>query len=96
MIIVIILGFCDKIYNWVAEISSYVPGDNGMPVYYYDNAKMIMSQAENEEVVSLKVVEETLDETVAATSMTPEIEEMIEDAKGESKMSLRTLFRAVK
>ena len=26
-------GFCDKIYNWINEIASFVPGDNGMPVY---------------------------------------------------------------
>jgi predicted membrane chloride channel (bestrophin family) len=30
-------GFCDKIYNWCMEIVSFKPGDNGMPVYYYDN-----------------------------------------------------------
>ena len=30
-------GFCDKIYNWCQEIVSFKPGDNGMPVYYYDN-----------------------------------------------------------
>jgi len=30
-------GFCDKIYNWIFEIASFVPGDNGMPVYLYDN-----------------------------------------------------------
>ena len=30
-------GFCDKIYNWITEISTFVPGDNGMPVYEYDN-----------------------------------------------------------
>ncbi len=30
-------GFCDKIYNWINEIASFVPGDNGMPVYLYDN-----------------------------------------------------------
>jgi predicted membrane chloride channel (bestrophin family) len=29
--------FCDKIYNWCNEIVSFKPGDNGMPVYYYDN-----------------------------------------------------------
>ena len=30
-------GFCDKIYNWCNEIVSFKPGDNGMPVYFYDN-----------------------------------------------------------
>ena len=33
-------AFCDKIYNWCTEIVSFKPGDNGMPVYYYDNSKM--------------------------------------------------------
>ncbi len=30
-------AFCDKIYNWCTEIVTFKPGDNGMPVYYYDN-----------------------------------------------------------
>ena len=25
-------GFCDKIYNWCAEISTWSPGDNEMPI----------------------------------------------------------------
>ena len=29
-------AFCDKIYNWCTEIASFSPGDNGMPVYYYE------------------------------------------------------------
>jgi putative membrane protein len=33
-------AFCDKIYNWCNEIVSFQPGDNGMPVYRYDNTKM--------------------------------------------------------
>jgi len=35
-------GFCDKIYNWCMEIVSFKPGDNGMPVYYYDNYNIDM------------------------------------------------------
>jgi hypothetical protein len=30
-------AFCDKIYNWCNEIVSFTPGDNGMPVYTYNN-----------------------------------------------------------
>jgi predicted membrane chloride channel (bestrophin family) len=26
-------AFCDKIYNWLNEIASWEPGDNGMPIY---------------------------------------------------------------
>ena len=37
-------GFCDKIYNWVNEIVSFQPGDNGMPVYYYDNYSVELSE----------------------------------------------------
>jgi predicted membrane chloride channel (bestrophin family) len=33
-------AFCDKIYNWCNEIVSFKPGDNGMPVYQYDNYSM--------------------------------------------------------
>ena len=29
----LLTGFCDKIYNWITEIASFTPGDNGMPVY---------------------------------------------------------------
>jgi hypothetical protein len=35
-------AFCDKIYNWITEITTFKPGDNGMPVYYYDNYNMDM------------------------------------------------------
>jgi hypothetical protein len=37
-------GFCDKIYNWCTEIVTFKPGDNGMPVYYYDNYSIEMSE----------------------------------------------------
>ena len=33
-------AFCDKIYNWCIEIVSFTPGDNGMPVYSYENNKL--------------------------------------------------------
>jgi len=37
-------GFCDKIYNWCNEIVTFMPGDNGMPVYYYDNYGVELSE----------------------------------------------------
>eukprot|EP00554_Chaetoceros_debilis_P002044 CAMPEP_0194082458 /NCGR_PEP_ID=MMETSP0149-20130528/7965_1 /TAXON_ID=122233 /ORGANISM="Chaetoceros debilis, Strain MM31A-1" /LENGTH=906 /DNA_ID=CAMNT_0038764617 /DNA_START=32 /DNA_END=2752 /DNA_ORIENTATION=- len=33
-------AFCDKMYNWCNEIASFEPGDNGMPVYIYDNSQL--------------------------------------------------------
>ena len=35
-------GFSDKIYNWCREIVNFQPGDNGMPVYYYENYELEM------------------------------------------------------
>jgi predicted membrane chloride channel (bestrophin family) len=43
-------GFCDKIYNWVNEIVTFEPGDNGMPVYYYDNYSLDMNMAKEVDV----------------------------------------------
>ena len=37
-------AFCDKIYNWCFEIVGFKPGDNGMPVYYYDNYNLELSE----------------------------------------------------
>ena len=37
-------GFCDKIYNWCNEIVTFEPGDNGMPVYYYDNYSLDINE----------------------------------------------------
>jgi hypothetical protein len=39
------LAFCDRIYNWCTEIVSFTPGDNGMPVYTYENNKMTGSSS---------------------------------------------------
>ena len=37
-------GFCDKIFNWCTEIVTFKPGDNGMPVYHYDNYSIEMQE----------------------------------------------------
>ena len=46
------VGFCDKIYNWINEIVSFVPGDNGMPVYYHDNTKVEVDTVVREKEVA--------------------------------------------
>jgi putative membrane protein len=86
-------GFCDKIYNWINEIATFVPGDNGMPVYYYDNYDIDMDAGYGGQVgpattsgeskplstIATRPVAATPQVPVApgATSMTPEIDFMV-------------------
>jgi putative membrane protein len=69
-------GFCDKIYNWITEIVTFTPGDNGMPVYYYDNYDIDMSAGYvgqvSPEVAAIAAEEAEL------VSMTTEIEDMVQ------------------
>ena len=63
-------GFCDKIYNWITEIASFKPGDNGMPVYFYDNYDIDMKAGYGGQIG-------TGARTSTSISMTPEIDEIV-------------------
>lgn len=60
-------AFCDKIYNWCNEIVSFTPGDNGMPVYSYNNYDEGGSNADiaTPKPVVAKVEEETTELTTS-------------------------------
>lgn len=76
-------GFCDKIYNWITEIATFVPGDNGMPVYTQpaftpSSTAQINGSAEAAVDEAIAVVEEAL-------SVVGKAEEVAVETNGESE-----------
>ncbi|GFH56226.1 hypothetical protein CTEN210_12702 [Chaetoceros tenuissimus] len=91
-------GFCDKIYNWCQEIVSFKPGDNGMPVYYYDNYAVDVNENSAKGVKAQPVAGSgaaAVGATVAASAAVTEniVLEPEEHVNGDAEKPKRGFFR---
>merc|ERR1719384_108092 len=88
-------GFCDKIYNWITEIATFTPGDNGMPVYTQPGftPKVIATvNVDEPEVVEPAPAEPVAVEAVSVDiDDTPAPEEKVEEPKKKVGMNMRLL-----
>mmetsp|Transcript_23946 Transcript_23946/g.29458 ORF Transcript_23946/g.29458 Transcript_23946/m.29458 type:complete len:576 (+) Transcript_23946:244-1971(+) len=78
-------AFCDKIYNWVTEISVIQPGENGMPIYEQPRPTGLAVPIQSD-VAAVQNVNGEIKTEMKPLAETPEIEAFIVNVEAEPEL----------